>query len=101
MVAAARGYPENPEKGQQLVGAGLARATQQGAIGAQDSVPEYFFAGVTLVDKKLVTSGGRVFLALGMASDFSQARSRAYGSLKEICFEGMQNRTDIAIGISR
>jgi phosphoribosylamine--glycine ligase len=93
IVAAARGYPENPEKGNVLSGDGLKRASS----GSND----YFYAGVSRSEPSgsLQTSGGRVYLALGLDAGFEQARKKAYDRLKALQFEGMQYRSDIAEGV--
>jgi phosphoribosylamine--glycine ligase len=85
VVGAARGYPERPEKGKPL-------------LGAAGVAPEYFFAGVSRSGKDMVSSGGRVFLALGLGEDFEKARALAYERIRDLSFEGMQYRTDIAVG---
>jgi phosphoribosylamine--glycine ligase len=93
IVAAARGYPENPEKGKVLNGDGLKRAS----AGSND----YFYAGVSRSEPSgsLQTSGGRVFLSLGMDAGFEQARKKAYERLKALQFDGIQFRSDIAEGV--
>jgi phosphoribosylamine--glycine ligase len=93
VVAAARGYPEQPEKGKSLNGAGLKRTT--------DGVIDYFFAGVSRSEPSggLETSGGRVYLSLGLGAGFEQARARAYDQINSLQFEGMQVRPDVAEGV--
>jgi phosphoribosylamine--glycine ligase len=95
VVAAAQGYPETPEKGKILSGEGLKRAAE-GRI-------DYFYAGVSRAEPSgsLQSSGGRVFLSLGLDAGFEQARKKAYDQLKTLQFEGMQFRGDIAEGVSR
>jgi phosphoribosylamine--glycine ligase len=82
VVAAARGYPENPDKGKSLTG---------------KLSGDYFFAGVTAKadPKQLATSGGRVFLAFGRGPSLGAAREKAYEGIRNIQFEGMQYRSDI------
>ncbi len=80
VVAAAKGYPENPETGKIIEG-------------QSDSI---FYAGVKKENSDLLTSGGRVFGALGMGEDLERAKASAYLKLKQIHFEGMQFRSDIA-----
>ncbi len=55
-----------------------------------------FHAGTKLQGDALVTSGGRVLVAVAVAPDISAARARAYAAVKHVHFEGMQYRTDIA-----
>jgi len=83
VIAAARGYPEKPEKGAVLSMNEL-------------SAPEYFCAGVAKNQAgKLVTSGGRVFGAMGMGENLEKAREQAYERMRRVSFEGMHFRTDI------
>jgi len=44
----------------------------------------------------LVTAGGRVLTVVGTGKDLATARFHAYSRVREISFEGMQYRTDIA-----
>lgn len=44
----------------------------------------------------LVTAGGRVLTATGLGSSLAEARQQAYGVARQITFEGMHYRTDIA-----
>jgi phosphoribosylamine--glycine ligase len=85
VVAAAGGYP-----------------VEGFAVGKRIEAPEgtsyepIFFAGVRESDGHLVTAGGRVLGALGMGADLRTARDHAYLNLKQIRFDGMHFRTDIA-----
>lgn len=55
------------------------------------------FAGVGNDEKgNLLANGGRVLLAVGIASSIKQARDNAYKILQNVEFEGMQFRDDIA-----
>jgi phosphoribosylamine--glycine ligase len=95
VVAAARGYPDSPEKGKRIEGV---TAGEEG----------YFFAGVTRSGQAsaaarqgtsssgLETSGGRVLVALGTALTLEGARAAAYARLEKVRFEGMHARRDIA-----
>ncbi len=78
VVAAARGYPERPEKGMPISG-----LTGDG----------FFCAGVSAGP---VVAGGRVLGALGLGPSLADARARAYDTLSRVKFEGMQFRRDIA-----
>lgn len=82
VVAAARGYPENPEKGRLI------------ESGGADGV---FFAGVRRRGEgpALETAGGRVLGALGRGDSIEAARRAAYARLAQVRFEGMQARADI------
>ncbi len=85
VVGAAKGYPSSPESGRKIEG--LRWEAPEGA--------RVFWAGVKRVDGELVSSGGRVFGALGLGRDLEQARSRAYVLMKQVSFQGMQYRRDI------
>jgi phosphoribosylamine--glycine ligase len=93
VVGAARGYPDSPEKGRAIVG--LRGSGSQGGRGCKDG---YFCAGVAAKDGAWVTSGGRVFGALGMGADLGAARTQAYARLESVRFEGMHFRRDVAAG---
>lgn len=55
------------------------------------------YAGVSRDSQgELLASGGRVLLAVGIASHIQQARDNAYEILKNVSFEGMHFREDIA-----
>ncbi|MDE7235574.1 MAG: phosphoribosylamine--glycine ligase, partial [Helicobacter japonicus] len=55
------------------------------------------YAGVSVDSQgQLLASGGRVLLAVGIASSLKQARDNAYKILKNVFFEGMHFRDDIA-----
>lgn len=55
------------------------------------------YAGVSSDENgHLLASGGRVLLAVGVAQNIKQARDNAYTILKNIHFDGMQWRDDIA-----
>ncbi|HCM40478.1 MAG: phosphoribosylamine--glycine ligase [Bdellovibrionales bacterium GWB1_52_6] len=91
VVAAARGYPEKPQ-------AGVSVSGKPGQSHEQSSgVPEIFWAGVTRQGQELVTSGGRVFGAMGMGPTLEQARAQAYERLSSRSFEQMVFRKDIAL----
>lgn len=85
VVAAARGYPDSPEKGELISG--------QKVI-----PPQCFYAGVARRSGQLVTQGGRVLATVGIGSDLKEARLAAYEKLKTISFNGMKYRTDIGLG---
>jgi len=85
VVAAARGYPDSPEKGDVIEGLKVLP-------------PQFFYAGVAKRFGKWVTHGGRVLATVGMGSDLSEARKDAYEKLRSISFKGMQYRTDIGLG---
>jgi phosphoribosylamine--glycine ligase len=83
VVAAARGYPEQPEKYHRI-------------SGSFESAPSFFLAGVSKAgDGGFVTSGGRVFGAMGSGLTLKDARAQAYKRMNQVLFEGMQFRKDI------
>jgi phosphoribosylamine--glycine ligase len=47
-------------------------------------------------DGSIVTSGGRVFVAVGSGEDIAAARDKAYAAVEKISFKGAHCRTDIA-----
>jgi len=93
IVGAARGYPEKPERGHEL------KFLQPESPESKEEL-SYFYAGVLRDGPFLRSSGGRVFLALGLGSNFEQARTQAYQRIGHVKFEGMQFRSDIAGGLS-
>jgi phosphoribosylamine---glycine ligase len=84
VVVAAAGYPDEPRKGDAI--SGLPKAAPDCKV---------FHAGTRLEGKTLVTSGGRVLCVTALGDSVRMARTRAYGALERIRFEGMQHRKDI------
>jgi len=84
VVLAARGYPDDPARGDRIEG--LPPATPDCRV---------FHAGTKLEGRSLVTSGGRVLCVTALGDALRMARSRAYEALAPIRFEGMQFRKDI------
>jgi phosphoribosylamine--glycine ligase len=85
VVLAAGGYPGEPRKGDRI--AGLPAPVEDCRV---------FHAGTRLEKEAVVTSGGRVLCVTALGDSLRMARSRAYGAIEPIRFEGMQYRTDIA-----
>ncbi|GAH27808.1 unnamed protein product, partial [marine sediment metagenome] len=56
-----------------------------------------FHAGIKLQDNKVITSGGRVLGITAWDKTISKAKERAYKGVKEIYFEDMYYRKDIAV----
>ena len=54
-----------------------------------------FFAGVTQINEKLVTSGGRVLGITALGETVNQAQIFAYSDIQKISFAGAQFRKDI------
>ena len=87
VVAASRGYPGSYLKGQEI--SGLERADRLENL-------VVFHAGTDRVDGRFETSGGRVLGVTALAPSLEEAVRRAYAGLKEIHFEGIYYRRDIA-----
>jgi len=84
VVMAAAGYPESPRKGDVVTGI---------AAETPDSVT--FHAGTVLEGKTLKTSGGRVLCVVGLGDSVKMAQKKAYETVEQIHFDGMQFRRDI------
>jgi len=87
VIGAAPGYPDQVEKGIPLHQLELSFATE--GSGA------YFCAGVQGTVHAWVSSGGRVFGAMGTGESLMIARKQAYSRLNDAAFKGMQYRDDI------
>ena len=87
VVAAAQGYPGSYPKGQEI--SGLAKTARM-----EDLV--VFHAGTSRAGGRFVTSGGRVLGVTALAPSLDDAVRRAYSGLKEIHFDGIYYRRDIA-----
>ena len=85
IVAASKGYPESPQKGDKI----------EINIESNSSL-QVFHAGTT-VDKSnnIITSGGRVLSIVAQGESFDEAFELAYSNLKKIKFDGMHFREDI------
>jgi phosphoribosylamine---glycine ligase len=85
VVAASAGYPGDVRRGDVITG-----------VEDLDSDVLCFHAG-TVRDAAgtLRTAGGRVLCVTAVAGDVEAARTRAYGNLARVHFDGMQSRTDI------
>jgi phosphoribosylamine--glycine ligase len=85
-VLAARGYPDNPEKGQAI--------TLPGDLGEDVLV---FHAGTARgKDGVIRTAGGRVLAVTGLAATVPQAARLSRDACERIAFEGKTWRRDIA-----
>jgi phosphoribosylamine--glycine ligase len=54
------------------------------------------YAGVEMQDDKLMATGGRVLVCVGLGKSIKQARDRAYSLCGQVHFAGKKCRTDIA-----
>lgn len=87
VVVASGGYPDKYQKSKPING--LERLKKMKNIIA-------FHAGTKFQDGKIVTSGGRVLGITAWDDTISKAKERAYEGVKEIYFEEMYYRKDIA-----
>jgi phosphoribosylamine--glycine ligase len=87
VIATSKGYP-----GDYVTGVPIS-----GVVDA-DAMPDVkvFHSGTKLVDKTLVTDGGRVLGVTALGNNIADARRRAYAAMDKIHFEGMHFRKDIA-----
>ncbi|MDI9313563.1 MAG: phosphoribosylamine--glycine ligase [Hydrotalea sp.] len=85
VVMAAEGYPEQPQKGQEIT---LPTSLPDGC--------RLLHAGTALnSDGKLIASGGRVLTLVATADDIPAARAKIYGAIKTINFPRSFYRSDI------
>ena len=86
VVLASKGYPDQPETGQVVMGLEAAEAV--GGV-------KVFHASTRMENHQLLTSGGRVLGVTATAEHLGAAIQRAYAAVGKIHFQGMQYRTDI------
>jgi phosphoribosylamine--glycine ligase len=84
VVLASKGYPEKPEKGQVV------------SFGELPEDMICFHAGTKQNGTDVITAGGRVFGLTAWADDIESAIDTVYANIKNVSFDGMQYRTDIA-----
>ncbi|MBL8078300.1 MAG: phosphoribosylamine--glycine ligase [Anaerolineales bacterium] len=84
VVLASKGYPEKVEVNKLVTFGNL-----------PDNVV-CFHAGTANVNKRVLTCGGRVFGLTAWAGDIQSAINAVYSNTKNVSFDGMQYRTDIA-----
>ncbi len=84
VVMAAAGYPDSPRKGDSIRGLPASSVDRMA-----------FHAGTSLRDMDVITSGGRVLCVTALGDNMRLAQQRAYASVADIHFEGMQFRRDI------
>ena len=87
VIAASAGYPGEYAGGKKITGADT--------FCDWGGTTELFHSGTALREGMLVTAGGRVFGMTARAPDLKEALARAYSSLEEVRFAGMQYRRDI------
>src|SRR6185312_13794854 len=76
VVFAAKGYPDDPQRGSEIRGLDAAAAS--------DPMVQIFHAGTKRVGEKLVADGGRVLNIVGMGTTIEDARNRAYAVIDRI-----------------
>jgi phosphoribosylamine--glycine ligase len=88
IVASSKGYPDSYKKGFEITG-----------LDINDKKIIVFHAGTDESDNKVITNGGRVLGVTAVLNkyDFKAARNKAYEAIREIHFEGMYYRKDIAV----
>lgn len=86
VVLASGGYPGPYTSGHRIDG--LASIPDGGVV---------FHAGTAHRGQDTVTAGGRVLTAVGRGEDLAAARDMAYATAREITFDGVFYRTDIAL----
>ncbi|MBX4198515.1 phosphoribosylamine--glycine ligase [Candidatus Parcubacteria bacterium] len=87
IVLASEGYP-SPKYKKGVPISGIEEALKVPGV-------EVFHAGTSIVNGKLVTSGGRVLGVTGVGSTLRKALECAYAGVEQIEFEGMYYRRDI------
>ena len=92
IVAAAAGYPGEPERGARVLATTFPDVTTTCA--SVDDAKTILFPAAIDSDGHVI--GGRVLAVTGLADDLAGARRRAYQAMDGIAFDGMQVRRDIA-----
>jgi len=85
VVAASGGYPENYEKGKEIIG--LDQVNEKVIV---------FHASTKNEGKKILSNGGRVLAVTATGQTIEEARTLVYKNIEKIQFEGMFYRKDIA-----
>jgi len=88
VVLAAKGYPENPERGSEIRGLAAASADRDVKI---------FHAGTRHDGERLVADGGRVLGVTALGADLAAARERAYAAIAKIDWSEGFCRRDIGL----
>ncbi|MGN0915670.1 MAG: phosphoribosylamine--glycine ligase [Succinivibrio sp.] len=86
VVLAAHNYPASPRKGDKISGLDIKTSADL----------KVFQAGTKQVGSDIVTSGGRILCVTALGNDVEDARNKAYEHIKNINFDGMFYRKDIA-----
>ncbi|MCL4184760.1 MAG: phosphoribosylamine--glycine ligase [Burkholderiaceae bacterium] len=88
VVLAAGGYPDTPQRGDEIFG-----LPEHGTAVDDDCL--VFHAGTVLEGNRTLTAGGRVLCVTALGDSVKMAQARAYRAIDSIRFEGMQYRRDI------
>ncbi|RJE76672.1 phosphoribosylamine--glycine ligase [Pseudoalteromonas sp. MSK9-3] len=86
VVLAAKGYPASYPKGDVISGLQVSYAEGE----------KVFHAGTKQDGENVVTAGGRVLCATALGHTVTEAQKRAYALVKDIQWDGVEYRTDIA-----
>jgi phosphoribosylamine--glycine ligase len=84
VVLASGGYPESYEKYKEI----------EGLENVEDVL--IFHGGTRILDRTIVTDGGRVLAVTALGKSLEQARDVVYKNIEKISFQDMQYRKDIA-----
>ncbi len=87
VVLASAGYPGSYEKGKLITGLDEVKKIENVYV---------FHAGTAFTGSNFVTNGGRVLGVTALGKDIRAAKELAYKAIKQIHFEGMHYRKDIA-----
>jgi phosphoribosylamine--glycine ligase len=85
VVVAAEGYPEAPVLGDDVV------------LGPMPAGVTVQYAGTSVVDGRVVSSGGRVLTVTAVAGDLETAREHAYRGVAAVTLRGAHSRSDVAL----
>lgn len=88
VVLASKGYPESSETGMEISGADL--KIDEGLLRGY-----VHFAGASIINGRLISSGGRVLATTGIAPNLGEALEVAYQIMDSITLEGSHFRADI------
>ena len=86
VVMASKNYPGIPRKGDEITGTDEAMALAGVTV---------YHGGTSLLDGRLVTSGGRVLSVCGRGATLDEALDTAYEGVGKIHYDGMWYRPDI------
>jgi phosphoribosylamine--glycine ligase len=92
VVMAARGYPDNPEKGSVIGGLD--------AVAAQPDVVMFHAGTQAVPDGSIISSGGRILTICAVGPDVPAARRRAYAGVDTLAWPEGFCRRDIAAAVA-